>query len=371
MVDVAVVDRERILRAAKEYLPQQPITVTASTSPRTPGGPHEYFSESDYWWPDPKSPGGAYIRRDGETNPDNFDGHRQALRRLSLQVPALAAAWKISRDAKFRAQCAAKVDEHLRAWFIDEATHMEPNLQYAQGVHGVSTGRGVGVIDTIHLVEVARAADVLGAAGVLKRSTDEGSRAWFAKYLDWMTTSKNGLEERDAKNNHGSCWVMQAAEYASYTRNAQQMDWCRERFRTRLIPEQVAPDGSLPLELARTKPYSYSLFDMDILATICQILSSPRTGAGDNLWAFQTADGRGMKKVIGYMEPFIADKSKWPLKPDVQFFEVFPNRQPALLFGGLAYNEPAWVKLWARLQPDPKSEEAIRNFPIRQPVLWV
>ena len=133
-----------------------------------------------------------------------------------------------------------------------------------------------------------------------------------------------------------------------------------------LLPDQVAPDGSLPLELARTKPYSYALFDMDILATVCQILSSP----GDSLWAFTTADGRGMKKVIAYMEPFIADKKKWPKPPDVEYFDEFPNRQPALLFGGIAYDEPEWIALWKRL-PEPTSEEAIRNFPIRQPVLWV
>ena len=370
-VDVARIDRERILRAARAYLPHQPVTITASTSPRAPGGPHDYFSESDYWWPDPKNPGGPYIRRDGETNPENFDGHRQALRRFSLQVPALAAAYVISPYSKFKAACADKVEQHLRAWFLDPVTRMNPNLQYAQGVHGVATGRGVGVIDTIHLVEVARAADELNKAGALSATTHAATQRWFADYLTWMNTSKNGQQERDAKNNHGACWVMQAAEYAVYTRNAAQTDWCRERFRTRLVPEQVAADGSLPLELARTKPYSYSLFCMDVLATICQILSASDVGTRSNLWTFETPDGRGMKRVIAYMEPSIADKKRWPMKPDVQFFADFPNRQPALLFGGIAYNEPEWLAVWKRLNPDPQSEEAIRNFPIRQPVLWV
>ena len=131
--------------------------------------------------------------------------------RLSVQVPALAAAWKISRDAAMKKKYAAKVDEHLRAWFVDEATKMNPNLQYAQAMPGVNTGRGTGIIDTIHLVEVARAADVLGRGGALRKDTAEGTMAWFAQYVEWMTTSKNGAEERDAKNNHGSCWVMQVA----------------------------------------------------------------------------------------------------------------------------------------------------------------
>ena len=66
-----------------------------------------------------------------------------------------------------------------------------------------------------------------------------------------------------------------------------------------LVPNQIAPDGRLPLELARTKPYSYSLFDMDALSLICQIASRP----GDNLWAFTTPDGRGIRKTIDFMAP--------------------------------------------------------------------
>jgi hypothetical protein len=364
-VDVASVDRERILRAANAYLKEKPVTVTAAHSPRSAGGLHDFYSEGDYWWPDPKNPGGPYIRRDGETNPENFTAHREAMVRLSVQVPALAAAWKITKDAGMRKKYADKVGEHLWAWFGDETTKVNPNLEYAQAISGVNKGRGIGIIDTIHLVEVIRAADVM--TGALGKVVSVAINQWVAKYLEWMTTSKNGAEERDAKNNHGSCWVMQVAEFASYTKNAHWTEWCRERFRTVLAPDQIAADGSLPLELARTKPYSYALFDMDILSTICQILSKP----GDSLWAFTTPDGRGMKRVIGYMFPFIADKKTWPLKPDVEFFESLPVRQPSLLFGGLAYDQPEWIALWKRLDADPKVGEIIRNFPVRQPVLWV
>src|SRR4029450_11807317 len=150
--DVAYIERARVLKAANQYLKEQPITITASTSPRSAGGVHDFFSEGDYWWPDPANPDGPYIQRDGMSNPDNFVDHRRYLMRLSVQVPALAAAWKITRDKRY-ARSAAR---HLRAWFIDESTRMNPNLQYAQAIHGRFTGRGIGIIDTIHLVEVAR-----------------------------------------------------------------------------------------------------------------------------------------------------------------------------------------------------------------------
>ena len=117
---------------------------------------------------------------------------------------------------------------------------------------------------------------------------------WFADYLEWMRTSKNGQQERDAKNNHGTCWVLQAGEFARFTQNAEVMAWCRDRFKTVLVPNQIAANGSLPLELARTKPYSYSLFDMDVLCGIAQSLSTKT----DDLWNFATPDGRGLRKLM-------------------------------------------------------------------------
>jgi len=83
---------------------------------------------------------------------------------------------------------------------------MNPNLQYAQAIHGRVTGRGIGVIDTIHLVEVARAIPYLREASVLSATEHSRLEKWFTEYLDWMTHSGNGLEEREAKNNHGTCW---------------------------------------------------------------------------------------------------------------------------------------------------------------------
>jgi len=355
--------RDRVLRLANGYLDAAPVTITASHSPRSPGGPHDFYSEGDYWWPDPKNPGGPYIRRDGLTNPENFTGHREAMVRLSLMVPALAGAWKLTLQRKYAERAAA----HLRAWFITPETRMNPNLEHAQAIFGVNKGRGTGIIDTIHLVEPVRAAGLLMGSGVFAPAEQKQLKSWFADYLTWLTTSKNGIEERDAKNNHGSCWTMQAAAFAQFTKNETVLAYCRDNFRSKLIPDQVAANGSLPLELARTKPYSYALFDMDILSTTAQILTTP----AENLFTYELPDGRGLRKVVTYMEPYIRDKKSWPLPPDVEWFNDLPVRQPSLLFAGLACGEPSWLVLWKSLNPDPTVPEIIRNFPIRHPVLWV
>jgi hypothetical protein len=362
-LDVAAFERGRILSAAKQYLNELPLTITASSSPRSAGGAHDFFSEGDYWWPDPANPNGPYVQRDGMSNPDNFVAHRQYLMRFSVQLPALVAAWKMSRDWRFARHAAA----HLRAWFVDERTRMNPHLKYAQAIKGRVTGRGIGIIDTIHLVEVARAIETLESSKVLTASERKSIRQWFADYLQWMTTHPYGIEEREAKNNHGTCWVMQVAAFARLTGNQQLLGDCRKRFKTVLLPNQMAADGSFPQELRRTKPYGYSLFNLEAMTTICQLLST----AEDNLWAFELADGRSMRRAMEFMEPYIRDKKSWRLARDVMYDEQWPMRQSSLLFAGLAYGRPDYVELWKRLPADSTVEEVVRNFFIRQPALWI
>lgn len=362
-IDVAAFDRDRILKAANQYLEELPATITSSTSSRSAGGMHGYFSEGDYWWPDPKNPGGPYIQRDGMSNPGNFNDHRRYLMRLSVQVPALAAAWKLTKDPRYAKHAA----EHLRAWFIDESTRMSPHLKYAQAIHGRVSGRGLGIIDTLHLVEVARAIEVLEGSRVLASSELKAIKQWFADYLRWITTDQYGIDEREAANNHGTCWVLQVAAMARLTGNQELTSYCRDRFKTVLVPNQMAADGSFPQELRRTKPYGYSLFDLEAMAAICQLLSTPK----DNLWTFELADGRGMRKAMEFMAPYIRNKKSWPYPSDVMYDENWPMRQSSLLFAGLALGRAEYIELWKKLPADSRVEEVVRNFFVRQPVLWV
>jgi len=361
--DLAEFDKKRIIGAADRYLKEDPITITDSVSPRSAGGKHDFFSEGDYWWPDPANPTGPYIQRDGMTNPDNFVDHRRHLIRLSMQVPALTAAWAITHKEAY----ANKAAEHLRAWFVDDETKMNPSLLYAQAIKGRSTGRGIGIIDTIHLVEVARAAEVLGNSTAISPAEFASVKKWFADYLHWMTTHQYGIDEREAKNNHGTCWVMQVAAFAHLTGNAELLEYCRTRFKTVIVPNQIEKDGSFPQELRRTKPYGYSLFNLDAMATIAQILSTPQ----DNLWTFETADGRGLLLAMKYMVPYIRDKKSFPKPPDVMYDKEWPMRQSSLLFAGIALDRNEYIELWKKLPADSTVEEVVRNFFIRQPVLWM
>jgi hypothetical protein len=103
------------------------------------------------------------------------------------------------------------------------------------------------------------------------------------------------------------------------------------------------------------------------MTTICQLLSSPE----DNLWTFELADGRGVRKAMLFMAPYIRAKKNWPLPPDVMYDEEWPMRQSSLLFAGLAYDKRDYIDLWKTLKADSTVEEVVRNFFIRQPTLWV
>jgi len=358
---VARTDRQRILNAAQAAMAFEPVTITAFPSTKSPGGPHDYFSQADYFWPDPKNPGGPYVNRDGQSNPDNFNEHRKAMIGLSMRMPALAAAWMLTEDDRY----GKRACDHLRAWFVTPATRMNPNLEYSQGVVGVATGRSYGIIDTLHLVEVARAASFLGWG---MTDHDHGAvKDWFRSYLAWMKTSDKGVKERDAENNHATCWALQASEFARLIGDDKTREEVHRQYTDVLLPGQLGVDGSFPRELVRTKPYSYSIFNFDVMAALCQSLE----GVGAGLFSFKLLDGRGICKAAEFLYPYLKDKSAWPYKKDVEHFDSLPVRSPGLLFAGDACARPEYVSLWKTLNPDPADAEIIRNYPVRQPLLWV
>ncbi|NKB16163.1 MAG: alginate lyase family protein, partial [Sphingomonadales bacterium] len=337
-------------------------TITAFRAARSPGDAHAYYSEGDYWWPDPANPAGPYIRRDGFSNPNRFDDHRQALIRLSLAVPALVAAYAVTGEQRLRDAAMA----HLTAWFVDPATRMAPHLEHAQAIIGVNTGRGIGIIDTLHLAEVALAVDALRR----RDGDDDALRAiagWFDSYLHWLRTSANGIDEADEINNHGTCYVLQCAAFARLTGRRAVADWARTQLTDVLIPTQIAPDGSQPLELARTKPFGYCLFNLDVMAGAIHLLGD----GSPQLWHARGPASGSPADALSYMAPFIADKSRWPHARDVEYWENWPVRHPSLLIGGMALGRTEYIALWSGLDPHPTLPEIIRNYPLRQPLLWV
>ena len=221
-------EAERTLMKASAYLAEPPVTITAYPAERSSGGIHDFYSEGDYWWPDPEDPGRPYVRRDGLSNPDNFVAHRRAMIRFSEIVSTLVSAYLLTGRADF----AEHANAHLAAWFVDEATRMNPNLLYGQAIKGRASGRSIGIIDTIHLVEVARSVQVLEQRNALPPDDLAAIKSWFADYLDWLQHHPYGQKERIHPNNHGVCWSMQAAAFARLVGAEEPLPWIRNQFKT-------------------------------------------------------------------------------------------------------------------------------------------
>jgi hypothetical protein len=359
-----LLDIPRIIAQADASLSAPPVHITDERAPLSEGGIHDFYSNGDYWWPNPDTPDGLpYVRRDGESNPGNFDSHRRILRQMRTHTANLAAGYAITGNEAY-AEHAVRL---LKEFFLDEATRMNPHLLFAQAIPGICPGRGIGIIDTLHLIDVPMAVEALASSPAMTLGIETGLRRWFADYLCWMSTHPNGIEERNAGNNHAVCWYVQAAVFARFTGNRDMLEYCRKQYREVLLPRQMAPDGSFPRELARTKPYSYSIFVLDNMVTLCQVLS----GEDGDLWGFELAGGRGIRKGLDFLYPYLADKDRWPYPPDVEHFAAWPVRMSFMLFAGLALKEERWLRLWQSLPAEPADPEVRRNTAIRQPLLFL
>jgi hypothetical protein len=355
--------KEETIKRADRFLMEEPVTVTASVSERSAGSRNDFFSEGDYWWPDPENPDGPYIRRDGESNPNMFVHDRHAMIRLSDITATLASAWIMTGDQRY----ADHALEHYRAWFTDPNTLMNPNMLYAQAIHGRVTGRSIGLIDAYHLVEPAQSAIVFVEGGAFPVEDAQRIKNWFGRFATWMTTHEYGITEMNHHNNHSTTWMVTAAIMAKLAGRQDILDLCINRFKYILLPDQMALDGSFPYEIDRTKPYGYSLFNMDAFANAAHILSTP----ANNLWEFVTHDGKSLKLGMDFIVPYIEDKSSWTYGEDIDIWEKWPVRQSSLLFAGLAFEDSEIIDLYLAQEAEPEHPEVIRNLPVRHPVIWL
>ena len=301
-----------LYRNALAALNAGPWSVTSHRPDHVDAGPHDYYSEGPYWWPDPRNPRGPYIRKDGERNPARFQHNRRDLGDMCEAVLALGTGAYLLGDAQF----AARANRVLSVWFLDSATRMNPHLEYGQAVRGVNQGRGTGIIDTVSLIHAAQGVRLLEQTAEFDKSVAAGVRQWYAEYLRWMTTSAKGLDEKKATNNHATWWSAQAAAYATFTADeaAKKMAW--ERYRTFLLPGQVQPDGSCPREEARTNSLGYSSMNLDGFSVLCRLAEIN----GVDLWRFRTPQGIGMEKAFRYLMPYVLNPGSWK-KQQISRFE--------------------------------------------------
>src|SRR6266403_989803 len=290
---------------ARQALQQKPLSVTTKAVTPPSGDKHDYMSQAPYFWPNPKTPDGLpYVNRDGERNPElNKITDHLSLDQMEVAVRALSLAYYFKDDEEY----AAKATQLLRTWFLDPATRMNPNLEYAQFIPGVNTGRGIGLIETRGLVNVIDAIGLLAGSKSWTSADQKGLEAWFGKFLQWMQESRHGREENAAKNNHGTFYDVQAISFALFVRRNDLAKQIAEAAKERRIALQIEPDGSQPLELKRTKAWSYSNMNLDGVMLLARLAEN----VGVDLWAYETKDQRGIRRATEFLYPYAMEDRSW------------------------------------------------------------
>ena len=265
------------------------------------GNKHEYLSLARYYWPDPSKPDGKpYIKKDGEKNPDNdLISDDKNFDDLVAAVHTLSWAYYFTDNEKY----AAKATQLIRFWFLDTATMMLPNLNHAQVRTGIDTGVSTGIIDTHNLPNMLDAIGLLRSYNQWSKADEAGITNWFNDYLKWLLESSNGKKEREAKNNHGTFYNVQAVSIALFCNKKniakELLENCFDR-----LQKQIESDGKQPLELTRTLALSYSMFNLKAWFTLAEVAEKN----GINFWNYETKNGGSFKKAVDYLIPFTTEQ---------------------------------------------------------------
>jgi hypothetical protein len=329
---------KKVISIADEALKRGPYSVTFKTVVPPGGTKNDYMSMGPYWWPDPSKPDGLpYIRRDGEVNPDSSIDKEQ-LRGLMEDVRSLTLAWYFSGEKRY----AEKAAELLRTWFLDPETRMNPHLEFAQGIPGRTSGRGIGIIDTRQFVTLVDAILLLESSAALRNGEEKQIREWFADFFVWLTTSQHGKDEDAWPNNHS---VAYDAQVSAIARFLEKDLYAAEKIAA--IPENrinrmIRADGRQPEELIRTKAFSYSV------SNLANFFDAGEIGLKVNvdIFSYKTPDGGSLKTALEFLTGYLGRPDEWSWEQLDGWEQAENNLGLLIRRAGKYYNNPEYQIIW-------------------------
>ena len=321
---------------ANRALTMAPVSVMDKAVTPPSGDKHDYMSQAPYWWPDPSRPNGRpYIRRDGVRNPEiSRITDRDNLGRLTNAVSWLALAYFYTGRQDY-AQQASRL---IRAWFLNPATRMNPNLRFGQGIPGIAVGRAAGIVETRLLPDIIGSVILLEGSSAWTASDDEALKDWMREYLEWLLDSPLGRTEARRGNNQETWYDVQVVALALYTGQPEVAPASLEQAKTD-IREEFEPDGRQPRELARSRAWDYSIFNL----TAFLYLAVLGKRVGIDLWNYRTADGRNLRDGVDFLVPFATGEKRFPYDQIGEFRPATLHR--VLRLAAIGWNEPTYREL--------------------------
>ena len=321
---------KKLIKDADQLLSKAPTSVMEKKQTPPSGDMHDYMSLAIYFWPDPSKPDGLpYIRKDGQINPEVDDyKDKSNMIWMSRDVEVLALAYYFSDDNKY----ADKATQILQTWFLNPDTKMNPNLNFAQAVKGKNDGRGIGIIESRILTSVVDAVGLINGSKSWTSSDQKGIEKWFNDFLEWLMTSKNGIEEFKAKNNHGVWYDEQKLSFALFTGNDEIAINTLNSLKSRL-EMQMDTTGFFPAEMERTISLHYMAFMLEPLFNVANMAVSIK----EDFWNYTSTSGRSIKKTFEVLKPYLAKEKEW-FGQQIKPFEFEDNATPLLAQGFYKYN---------------------------------
>jgi hypothetical protein len=294
-----------MLKEADDYLKLPPDSVVHKSHIPPSGDKHDFFAIGKYAWPNPDTPDGMpYIRRDGYINPASSGNEYdlKGYKDMRIRVNTLTFAYFFTGSEAY----AAKAAELLRVWFLNPDTQMNPNFNFASSLPGVYDGMPIGIIEGVQLIALLDSVQLLLQSQLWTQADNDALKLWFEAYSDWMLTSPNGKIEARSTTNHGSWYAAQIAAFSIYTGNLQQARQIIPAAHYQ-IDVQFDANGGLHSELRRNRALLYSLFGMNAFVALA------RCGevVGEDLWHYETTDGRGIELGFRFLSPYLSGEIPW------------------------------------------------------------
>lgn len=342
--DAAITKKvEIVIKKANGYLELSPLTVMQKSFTPSSGSKHDYMSLGPYWWPNPAKPDGLpYIRKDGLRNPEiKKITDRLYLGELEQRCKFLALAYYFTGDEKYATQART----FLNAWFINPETKMNPNLNYGQAIPGLNEGRGIGIIESRLMVNILDWVFLLTPSEGFKSNELPKLKSWFNDYLTWLLTSKNGLDEAQSKNNHGTFYELQVATFAAFVNNDEALNDAFIRLNSRMA-EQFEPNGQQPLELERTNALSYSVMNLNGWFALSMLADK----YNQDLFQKTNMAGAGLQKALNWLIPFVFNEQEFKFQQIGNFDKN--DFYPLLLIANQQYSESIYQRYIKKYTPD-------------------
>jgi hypothetical protein len=165
----------------------------------------------------------------------------------------------------------------------------------------------------------------------------------------WLGESRHGRDEAAATNNHGTHYDAQVASFALLTGQHSLAAAVLSESRQKRIAAQIQPDGRQPRELERTRAWSYSVMNLGGFFSLATLGEK----VGVDLWHFETADGRSIRKALEWLVPF-AQGQAWP------YAQITPRSPrdlaPLLREAAVRYREPRYEALAVQIAGIPRDD---------------